>query len=200
VPLTLVTGPVRSGKSLFAEQLALAAGVPVTYVATARVDAGDAEWEARLAHHAARRPPGWTVIETAVLEDDALARIAGEAPAAQALLIDSLGTWLDAAIARRLLAARQPETFALDAADLELACERLSDALARSAGHTIVVGEEVGWGIVPAFPSGRTFRDVLGRLQQRVARAADAVFLVVAGYALDLRAHGRAIGSEREGA
>ncbi|MBD5654258.1 MAG: bifunctional adenosylcobinamide kinase/adenosylcobinamide-phosphate guanylyltransferase [Candidatus Eremiobacteraeota bacterium] len=106
------------------------------------------------------------------------------------MLVDSLGTWLAARISRHLDAAPDAP---LDPAALEAEIDEVASALLESAAHAIVVGEEVGWGLVPPFPSGRIFRDVLGRAQQRLARGATHSYLVVAGFALDLRAHGIAV-------
>jgi len=191
VPLTFVTGPVRSGKSRFAERLALAAGGEVVYVATARPDPGDAEWSARIAHHAARRPASWRTVETAA-GGPPLVAVAREAGRGTTLLVDSFGTWLAHEMTRQLEAAG--EGGAVDATLLEAEAIAAADELLTSAANAIVVGEEVGWGLVPAYPSGRIFRDVLGRVQQRLAARSAHAFLVVAGFALDLRAHGRSIG------
>ncbi|NIE87556.1 bifunctional adenosylcobinamide kinase/adenosylcobinamide-phosphate guanylyltransferase, partial [Burkholderia sp. Tr-860] len=60
--LTFVLGGARSGKSAHAERLAAASGRAVTYVATARV-VGDAEFDRRIAHHRARRPADWALVE-----------------------------------------------------------------------------------------------------------------------------------------
>jgi adenosylcobinamide kinase/adenosylcobinamide-phosphate guanylyltransferase len=182
MPVTFVTGPVRSGKSRFAERLARERGGDVVYVATARVDPDDAEWVARIAHHAARRPAAWRVVETAA---------AGAAPAGTTLLVDSLGTWLAEAMSRAL--ETSGETAALDAAALEADLTAVARALLASPAHAIVVGEEVGWGLVPAYPAGRVFRDVLGRVQQELAQGAARAYLVVAGFALDLTAQGEPI-------
>jgi adenosylcobinamide kinase/adenosylcobinamide-phosphate guanylyltransferase len=67
------------------------------------------------------------------------------------------------------------------------------DALLATRAHAIVVGEEAGWGIVPEYPAGRVFRDLLGRAQQRLATGSNATYLVVAGFALDLNVAGRPI-------
>ena len=190
MPLTFVTGPVRSGKSRFAETLARASGRAVTYVATARTDPADAEWIARLAHHAARRPAGWRIVETAA-ESVELAAVAGETDAASVLLVDSFGTWLADRMSRALEATGGDGEIDADA----LECEALAavDALLGARATVVVVGEEVGWGLVPAYPSGRLFRDVMGRAQQRLAAGATHAYLVVAGFALDLHAHGRPV-------
>ena len=58
------------------------------------------------------------------------------------------------------------------------------------APEVIVVAEEVGWDVVPVSASARLFRDVLGRMKQRLAGAADEAYLVVSGFVLDLRALG----------
>jgi adenosylcobinamide kinase/adenosylcobinamide-phosphate guanylyltransferase len=118
--------------------------------------------------------------------------VAVEATEAQTLLVDSLGTWLADRMSLRLEAGG--EAAALDAAGLEAEITVLVDALAGARAHAIVVGEEAGWGLVPPFPSGRVFRDVLGRAQQRLAARSERAYLVVAGFALDLRLHGDAIG------
>jgi adenosylcobinamide kinase/adenosylcobinamide-phosphate guanylyltransferase len=195
VPLTFITGPVRSGKSRFAERLAREAGPAVTYVATARIDPSDAEWTARIAHHAARRPPAWRVIETAGPGSPSLAALARGAVAGQTLLVDSIGTWLADRMTRALevSASSCGADASFDAAELECDANDLASALLETQAVAIVVGEEVGWGLVPPYPSGRVFRDVLGRMQQRLASGAAHAYLVVAGFAIDLRTHGRSV-------
>jgi adenosylcobinamide kinase/adenosylcobinamide-phosphate guanylyltransferase len=191
MPLTFVTGPVRSGKSRFAERLATESGGDVLYVATARTDPTDAEWVARIAHHVARRPASWRTIETGLLGAPNLAEIAGGGRANAVLLVDSLGTWLAAEMSARFEVGGEPAALDIDA--LEAECTKTADALAASAAHAIVVGDEAGWGLVPPYASGRVFRDVLGRMQQRLAARAERAYLVVAGYAIDLRAAGRLV-------
>jgi len=182
VPSIFITGPVRSGKSRFAERLARERGGDVPYVATARVDPGDLEWCERIAHHAARRPPQWNLIETAREDAPSLATIAREADAAQTLIVDSFGTW----IAAQMMPGVQQNV-------LEANAREAADALVVARAHVIVVGEEAGWGVVPAYPAGRLFRDVLGRTQQRLAAGSLATYLVVAGFALDLRRSGEPV-------
>jgi adenosylcobinamide kinase/adenosylcobinamide-phosphate guanylyltransferase len=179
VPCVFITGPVRSGKSRFAERLALERGGDVTYVATARVDPDDREWVERIAHHARRRPAHWRLIETAAHGAPSLEAIAREAGQAQTLVVDSFGTWLAAMMT--------PEA---DALELERRANSAIEALIAARAYAIVVGEEVGWGIVPEYPAGRMFRDVLGRAQQRLAAGSSLSYLAVAGFAIDLRATG----------
>ena len=191
------TGPVRSGKSRLAQELAAQSSLPVTFVATARVDPNDAEWLRRLARHKFERPPDWSVVETAGDPSVDLPGFIADAAQEQTLVVDSVGTWLDSCIMRAL-----PST-GDDVAALEVAlngeARRLIAALEAARAQTIVIGEEVGWGIVPLAPSARIFRDVAGRAQQRIAAIARRAYLVVAGHALDLSAARPASGLAPEG-
>ena len=193
--LTFITGPVRSGKSRFAERLARESALAVSYVATALRDANDPEWEARIARHAAERPAGWRTIETGERDTEALAALVRALPGDECLLLDSLGTWLAARMSALL--ARDGERAAQDARALEREAGALAEALLACRGTALVVGEETGWGIVPDYPAGRVFRDVLGRVQQRLATHAERAYLVVSGFALDLGANAQRIESHR---
>jgi adenosylcobinamide kinase/adenosylcobinamide-phosphate guanylyltransferase len=177
--LTLVTGPVRSGKSAYALRLARASARTAVYVATATVDPADPEMVERVARHRAERRAMRTIV-TDEFAGPQLADVLGEADGATLLLVDSLGTWLGG-----LLVA--------GVADLDARTRALVDALATSAADIIVVAEETGWGIVPPTPLGRAFRDRLGRMTAELAGRADRAFLVVAGFAIDLRAVGSRI-------
>src|SRR5215467_15540353 len=88
----LVLGGIRSGKSEFAEEL-LADAASVRYVATGRRGFGDAEWEARIDAHQARRPLGW---QTTEIGDDprSLAEVIARADRRESLLVDDLGGWV----------------------------------------------------------------------------------------------------------
>lgn len=166
MPLILVTGPARSGKSAWAEAQACATQLPVTYVATGVADPHDREWQARLDQHRQRRPAAWQTLEVPV----ALAAAIRDAQGC--CLVDSLGTW----VANMIEQDQWPEAQA-----------QFLDALRQTQATIICVSEEVGWGVVPAYPLGRTFRDRLGELQQQVAALSDSVYLVIAGLALDLK-------------
>jgi histidinol-phosphate aminotransferase len=168
----LVLGGSRSGKSRHAERL-LAGTTWVTYVATAQGDPGDAEWTTRIERHRARRPAGWATAETA---DPA--KLIHQATAG-ALLIDSVTTWL----ARVMDDCGCWSEVMPEDADLRLgdALDTLVGAWAAAAVTVVAVSDEVGSGIVPVTASGRRFRDALGELNQRLAAAADEVWLVTAG-------------------
>lgn len=164
---TLVLGGARSGKSRHAE--ALAEHMPErVYIATAQ--ARDDEMRQRIADHQARRGPGWTTVEAPL---DLACAIVGHAAPGRALLVDCLTLWLS----NLMEAGRDP----VDAST------NLIDALAVASGPVVLVGNEVGLGIVPDTPLGRAFRDAAGRLNQDVAAACQRVVFVAAGLPLVLK-------------
>jgi adenosylcobinamide kinase/adenosylcobinamide-phosphate guanylyltransferase len=168
--IILVTGPARSGKSEWAEAMASRCGKRVTYLATSTIAPDDTDWQERIAQHRQRRPVDWRLREVPV---DLVGAIAS-ATAQDCLLIDSLGTWL-----ANLLDQRDKDW------------QRTVDAFLASLNSTpstvILVSEETGWGVVPAYPLGRKFRDRLGFLTRQVGTTADAAYLVVAGHAINLQ-------------
>ncbi|HIK57180.1 MAG TPA: bifunctional adenosylcobinamide kinase/adenosylcobinamide-phosphate guanylyltransferase [Synechococcales cyanobacterium M55_K2018_004] len=167
--IVLVTGPARSGKSEWAELLAMQSQQPVVYVATAQAHPHDAEWQVRIAQHQRRRPPTW---QTLSVPTDLVGAIASTRPDT-CLLIDSLGTWLANVLDQD------------DATWCRTTAELLQQ-LQQATCPIICVAEETGWGVVPAYPLGRLFRDRLGQLTRQIGAIADAVYLVTGGYALNL--------------
>lgn len=167
--ILLITGPARSGKSEWAETLAMRSNQSVIYVATAQTDANDPEWQARIAQHQRRRPDNWQTRTVPIaLADTILA-----ASNSECLLIDSLGTWL------ANLLDQDDDTWQITVTDL-------LKSLQQTQAQIIFVAEETGWGVVPAYPIGRLFRDRLGNLTRRIGTIADAVYLVTGGYVLNL--------------
>ncbi|MEO1190739.1 MAG: bifunctional adenosylcobinamide kinase/adenosylcobinamide-phosphate guanylyltransferase [Pseudomonadota bacterium] len=157
----LVLGGARSGKSRHAEALVTALPAPWTYIATA--EARDEEMRARIEEHKARRATGWRSFEAPLEMPEALMRAPGSAP----VLVDCLTLWLT-----NLILAEQ---------DLEPAFTALEEALAKRQTLTVLVGNEVGLGIVPESALGRRFRDEAGHLHQRLAARAAGVVFMVAG-------------------
>ena len=173
----LVLGGSRSGKSRYAERLA-ASAASVTYVATATGDPGDHEWVARIEGHRRRRPAAWETVETRDLAK-LFARDDG------VLLVDSITTWLAGVMDEYGCWAEPPEP------DSDRRLTEALDSLVRAWTATrssiIAVSDEVGGGVVPPSRAGRRFRDLLGELNQRLAAAADEVWLVTAGIPQRLR-------------
>lgn len=166
--VVLVMGPARSGKSEWAEAVADLAGKTVVYVATSQIDPSDLEWQARIEKHRQRRPDEWQTVESSDL-----AEIIQSATELKCLLIDSLGTWLANCLEQDDMTWNQN-------------VQTLLAVLESAQCDVIFVAEETGWGVVPAYPIGRQFRDRLGSLVRQVAAVADAVHLVTAGHILDL--------------
>jgi adenosylcobinamide kinase / adenosylcobinamide-phosphate guanylyltransferase len=186
--VTLVTGPVRSGKSRYVIEIAQASGRRVSYVATAMRDGSDDEWNSRLTRHVHDRPASWDSIESASLGHEALIALFRDGLPEQCIVVDALGTWLAARIAIHIDVLERD--FAAFELQMDEEAAELAQAMLESRAQVVVVAEEVGWDIVPVAASARLFRDVLGRMKQRLAAGADAVFLVVCSFALDLRALG----------
>ena len=163
-PLTLVLGGARSGKSRHAEALVMRLPPPWTYVATGQ--AFDDEMRARIAGHRARRAAGWDTVEAPF---DLPAALGMPGP----VLVDCLTLW----VSNLLLAGR----------DVEAAMRALDRALDARAGPAVLVSNEVGLGIVPENALARRFRDAAGLLHQRLAARAEAVDLLVAGIAVQVK-------------
>ena len=170
VPVTLILGGARSGKSRRAEALAEASAAEVIYIATGPHIEGDAEWVARVAHHRRQRPATWRTIE----EPLALAmRLEEEAAASRLLLVDCLTLWLSDLL--------------LAGCEAEAEGRRLCELLPRLPGEVLLVSNELGMGLVPEHALGRAFRDAQGRLNQAVAAVAGRVEFVAAGLPLRLK-------------
>ena len=177
--IAILTGPVRSGKSTMALSLALASGSAVTIAVGGRAD--DPEMARRIAAHRAERPASVAVLE--VGEDAGW--VAAVDPEV-CLLVDCLGTILGRSLAGSVADGAEVATAEEEARASATADSLVGDLLART-GPTVVVTNEVGWGVVPATPLGRLFRDVLGRANRRLVEHADAAWLVIAGRAIDLK-------------
>ncbi|SAL01245.1 bifunctional cobalamin biosynthesis protein [Caballeronia calidae] len=177
--LTFILGGARSGKSAHAERLASESGLPVTYIATARI--GDAEFEARVRLHRERRPAHWALVEAPLDLADAL----HEADrAGHCVLIDCLTLWL----ANLLFTSESAsEDVAVLPDSAREAFARFDAALAETRGKVIVVSNEIGLGVVPLGSVTRLYVDELGRLNQRVAAASTRATLMVAGLPLALK-------------
>ena len=168
--IILVTGASRSGKSEFAEVLAQKVDLSITYIATAKIDTTDVEWQARILKHQQRRPKNWHI---ATIPDVKLLSYVLQAEPSECLLIDSVGTWIT-----NFLDLKQSEW--------EKITTTLLANLKASKAKIIFVGEETGWGVVPAYPMGRLFRDRLGHLSRQIANIADTTYLVAGGHVLNL--------------
>jgi len=178
--IILITGPSRSGKSEWAEQLtaqiAACKAQQVVYIATAQRSIDDAEWQSRIEQHQQRRPPAWQCQEVPL----ALAQVVASHSKDHCLLIDSLGTWLANVLEQ-------------DQRQWDETRAQLMESLQSTTADVVLVAEETGWGVVPAYELGRRFRDRLGSLSRAVGAISDDVYLVSSGYAINLSVLGQPV-------
>ncbi|HEX2269811.1 MAG TPA: bifunctional adenosylcobinamide kinase/adenosylcobinamide-phosphate guanylyltransferase [Pyrinomonadaceae bacterium] len=172
--LVLVLGGARAGKSTYALRLAQESDGPVCFIATAQ--AFDDDMSARIDRHRRERPSHWRTIEEPFQIDRAL----HEASEAAVVIVDCLTLFVSNWLLRE---------------NDENKCEQVLREIttgflnaSQSQKQTIVcVSNEVGLGVVPETRLGRTFRDLLGRVNQDFAQAADEVCLLVAGIKMQLK-------------
>lgn len=166
--LIFITGGARSGKSSFALRQASSSEGRKVYIATAV--AIDAEMRERIERHRQDRGSGWDTVEEPLRIADAV-RSAGDG--CEVIVLDCLTLWLSNLMMGGLETEEETESF----------CHAVS------AVHcpVYVVSNEVGMGIVPENAVARRFRDLAGRMNQRIAGAAAEVYFVAAGLPLKIK-------------
>jgi adenosylcobinamide kinase / adenosylcobinamide-phosphate guanylyltransferase len=169
--ITLVLGGARSGKSRWAQKQASRFS-QVTYLATAR--ASDSEMREKIARHRRERPSTWRTVEVST---DLPGTIRSESAGADILLIDCFTLY----VANVMRPGKKSD------GHNSSRVHELRDAIYSSSTSIIAVSNEVGSGVVPAFRSGRVYREMLGQLNQEVAAIADTVILMVAGIPLPVK-------------
>ncbi|MEW6046929.1 MAG: bifunctional adenosylcobinamide kinase/adenosylcobinamide-phosphate guanylyltransferase [Bacillota bacterium] len=177
--VVLVLGGARSGKSAFAQRLAgeLGDGRAI-FVATAQ--ALDEEMAERIRRHRRDRPADWPTVEAPRQVAERLAAVWRDE---RAVLIDCLSLLVSNVILS--LGEGAGLQGAEEAVEREL--DGLETLFRSRPASWVIVSNEVGLGVVPPYPAGRLFRDVLGRANQRMAARADEVWLLVAGLPLRLK-------------
>lgn len=174
--LVTIIGGARSGKSSLAVDLARRYGRRVLFAATAQ--ALDAEMEERIRAHRLERPSGWETAEAPVQVAAAIETCGRES---DTVIVDCITLLLSNLMSQ----AEIPESALTSAADREI--DLLLGTYRTLNATFLIVTNEVGLGIVPAFPAGRVYRDVLGRVNRRLVEASDQALLLVAGIPVDLR-------------
>lgn len=169
--ITLVLGGAQSGKSHYAQQLA-SEFEHVTFIATGRRT--DAEMRRKIARHRRKRPMAWKTVEAPRELHEA---IRSESQEADVILIDCLTIYAD-----NIMGGRKKSHV-----DQEKYIDAVCDAIRASRACVIAVSNEVGSGVVPAYRSGRIYRDFLGQMNQRIAQMADTVVLMIAGLPLTVK-------------
>ncbi len=170
----LIIGGARSGKSAYAEKLAKASGLSVTYIATAQVY--DDEFKQRIEHHKARRPADWQIVEAPF---NLAATLNAYADPNTFIIVDCLTLWLAQSIC--------PDCAPKEG--VNWLKERLNflETIENMTGNIVFVSNEVGMGIVPLGEINRQFQDEQGRLNQAVASFCNEVTFVIAGLPLKLK-------------
>ena len=174
--LTLVLGGVRAGKSSYAQKLAMEGG-RVLFVATA--EAGDQEMAERIEAHKGNRPASWDTLEEPLNLTTALEPLLNNY---DTVLIDCLTLWVSNLLLR--------DAAASGLKDIPTLAQELLTLYQQGEPSWIIVSNEVGLGVVPPTELGRAYADELGRVNQMVATEADAVYYMVAGLSLNLKALG----------
>lgn len=166
---TVLLGGARSGKSELAVRMATSWGGPVTMIATAEPFDGD--MSERIARHRLDRPADWTVVEEPLDPSYALHNAAED----HLVLLDCLTVWVGTLMFRDYAEV-----------DIHARVQTLLTVMSRRTTPTIVVTNEVGLGIHPETDMGRQYRDILGRVNQRMVAGTDRAYFMVAGRALPL--------------
>lgn len=175
----LVLGGARSGKTAFAERLAMREGQKPAYLATA--EALDGEMRERVASHQRGRAGRFDTIEEPLALSDAIIKASSQH---DVILVDCLTLW----ITNMLMAGEEVAS----------AVEQLAATLVQIRNARIIlVSNEVGLGIVPDNAMARTFRDLAGSAHQRLAEICDEVYFVVAGLPMVLKGESPSVSPPR---
>jgi adenosylcobinamide kinase / adenosylcobinamide-phosphate guanylyltransferase len=191
--LILLLGGARSGKSAYAETLAahIACDRPVVYIATARAD--DEEMYERIVNHQAARAESWVTLEAptdpAAALDTYQMSVNGTSGSPAVVVLDCVTLLVSNLLVDSGRAADDLDAISTTQAEARImgAVESLLEVYRNGPFSLVLVSNEVGMGVVPPYPLGRVYRDVLGRVNARLAREADAVLLLVAGLPVELK-------------
>lgn len=178
--LTLILGGARSGKSTLAEKLAAKRAENVLYVATAIPF--DDEMKKRIESHRTRRPQSWKTIESPTRISSTIQE---DLQLVDLVLLDCMTLLINNLFIEQSGDEDIPDEN-LFAEVLQQEIEDLLATIKTSSAEWIIVTNEVGLGLVPPYPLGRVYRDLLGWANQRLAAQAEQVYLLVAGLILPL--------------
>jgi len=178
----LITGGARSGKSHYAQELALKSGREVLFVATAV--AGDEEMRQRIEKHQRERPDGWRTLE---VPTDVGSQILGDMGDAGTVIVDCVTLLVSNVLGEYCDEAGENIDVPLVEREVFEEIGMLVETISRTDADFIVVTNEVGLGLVPANWMGRLYRDLLGKANQLLAQEVDEVYLMVSGLPLQIK-------------
>jgi adenosylcobinamide kinase/adenosylcobinamide-phosphate guanylyltransferase len=177
----LLIGGAGSGKSHLAQELALKLGGAVLFVATAV--GGDEEMLKRIDQHRRKRPPAWSTLEVTTEVGKNILKKIGDA---RVVIVDCITL-----LANNIFSQYSDQGEQIDAPLIEkrlnAEIEELIECTKKIDASFIIVTNEVGLGVVPPTRLGRLYRDLLARANQKLAEAADEVYLMVAGLAVPIK-------------
>ena len=176
--LIFIIGGARSGKSNFAEKMAVDSGKSVAYLATARPL--DEEMAFRIEKHREKRLNTWETYEEPIRVRELVSRLGLEK---EVILIDCLTLLTSNLLLRKEDKVEDPEW----QKEILLEIEKLAEISFRVTAQVIIVSNEVGMGLIPDNTLGRVYRDILGRANSIIADKADEVFLMVSGIPLKIK-------------
>ncbi len=176
--LIFITGGARSGKSNFAEKMALSLGKPVAYLATGQPL--DKEMAHRIKKHKSRRSTEWETYEEPIEVSELVSSLGFEK---EVILIDCLTLLVSNLLLREKNKVGNPQW----EEKILLEIEKLTEISYKVPAQIIIVSNEVGMGLVPDNPLGRVYRDILGRANSIGANKADEVFMVISGIPLKIK-------------
>ena len=163
--ITFITGGTKSGKSEFAEYIAKDSK-NLTYVALSVNNPNDKEWQDKINLHRKRRPKDWKLIETTDLLNTLIKE---DGP----LLIDSIGGFI-------------MENIDKENKEWLTKMNSLINFLMKRSRLTIIVGEQVGWGLVSEYRIGNTYIERIGELQKRITKISKDNWLAINGRAIKI--------------
>ena len=178
----LIIGGARSGKSHFAQELALKAGGIVLFVATA--EAGDEEMKQRIKAHRKARPPTWETIEATTHIGSQISQHIGRA---QTVIIDCITLLINNIFLQYSQHNDEEINAALIEKEVVAEIGEMVNCIDQFDASFIIVTNEVGLGLVPTNKVGRLYRDLLGKANQVLAQHADEVYLMVAGIPITIK-------------
>ncbi len=179
---TLIIGGARSGKSHFAQELALRSDKAVLFVATAI--AGDEEMRHRIEEHKRTRPSDWCTIEITTHVGSQVKQKAG---GAKVVILDCITLLVNNIFGQYSDQTGELTDAALVEKEVTNEIGELVECISHLDASFIIVSNEVGTGLVPANTMSRLYRDLLGKANQLLAQRADKVYLMVAGLPVQIK-------------
>ena len=180
--LIFILGGARSGKSTYAQRLAERCGKPVAFIATAQPS--DDEMSARITKHRADRPAEWMTLE---IQRNIAANLEANTTQARLYLLDCVTLLVANILSQYTEEEAGNDQKAADAINAEV--DDLLAYIHSNEADWIIVSNEVGLGLVPPYPLGRIYRDLLGMANQRIAAEADEVYMLMAGIAVPIHGY-----------